>query len=553
MRVYQPERINYLLALTAFIAFFSLPAVIAQTNTQYYIPDNAHNANANAAHNAYNTYNNIYNNAYSAYNANNSYYYAKSNTYYIYNTYAPSSSGTAGNLTSAYYFPQTQSAFPANPSYYYPPARLPDVTSSSSAGLLNRMSSTSEYYYPSMSPATPLPYLSYNFTSGSYYFPNNSYASSTGYSSGYYNIPGSSYFISNTGYYIPDSRLASGGSPNFYIPSQAASFSPSSSCGYSGFYNLALFPFTPFFINSQFSPSTYLNGKPFTLPAVGRRASSVASLVMANPTRGMYCWDPLSWLNAGFQLGIWDKNLPIRAQTLDQDGFLLPVAPAFTVQTTGQTGNMVLFRSDLQLYEGLAEGAGSADYLVTAWVDAASVTTVAHRRNTSCDFCHPAPPGHIAVSDTWGRCSICHNLGNVVHIHAYRAGIAIDNCYQCHPTGCLTGVHGQVGLWCVDCHGSLLDAENHQMLIPGQLGMPHCADCHDPLHSENLPAIFMSSAGHGGIWCINCHAATHTESALPLGYNNCTLCHTTQAGLSWMGPDCQACHSSSVSPHMVTL
>jgi hypothetical protein len=194
-------------------------------------------------------------------------------------------------------------------------------------------------------------------------------------------------------------------------------------------------------------------------------------------------WDPVAWLNAGFQVGIWAKVLPVRAQSMDIQGLLLANTPAFSVRPTGQTGSMTLLRADVSLYEGLIDAsAGAGDYLTTVTVDAASATPVIYRRNFTCDACHPTPPGHIATPAIWGKCNQCHNLSSNIHIHAYNAGIAADNCYQCHPTGSLNSVHSQqIGLWCIDCHGTLLDAPNNQMNISGQLGLPHCADCHDLL------------------------------------------------------------------------
>ena len=104
---------------------------------------------------------------------------------------------------------------------------------------------------------------------------------------------------------------------------------------------------------------------------------------------------------------------------------------------------------------------------------------------------------------------------------------------------------------CFQNYNHLLFSINNQMRIPGQAGFPYCADCHDLLHAENLPAIYMDSAGHGGVWCINCHGATHTNFTPPFGLNNCQACHTIQATMPTMGPECGLCHGSSVSPHLV--
>ena len=145
-----------------------------------------------------------------------------------------------------------------------------------------------------------------------------------------------------------------------------------------------------------------------------------------------------------------------------------------------------------------------------------------------------------------------HNWCHSPNKHALQSALLpIDDCYRCHPNGCLSGVHGQLGIWCTDCHGTLLDAANDRMLITGQAGLPYCADCHGPLYAENLPRLFQDSRGHGGVWCINCHAPTHIENPIPLGYGDCGLCHTVQATDPSMGPECGICHGSSISPHLV--
>jgi len=277
-----------------------------------------------------------------------------------------------------------------------------------------------------------------------------------------------------------------------------------------------------------------------------------ATRVLANPEYGMYCWDPPSWLNAGYNVGIWCYRIPIRAQSLDKRGRLYSEAPGFTVDVTGESGIMEIFDSVISLYRAPITAAGPAEYNVTVVVDSASTVAVGKRRNASCDVCHPSPPGHISTQLSWGQCHECHNLGDKLHRHAYKAYVPIDKCYTCHPSGCLSGVHGQRNIWCTPCHGTLEDAAYGRMKISGQLGKPQCGDCHDPVHSESGTALFVDSAGHGGIWCINCHGATHVESATPVGLNNCTLCHTVQATLKWMGPNCGQCHGSSISPHFVT-
>lgn len=383
---------------------------------------------------------------------------------------------------------------------------------------------------------------------GGYYFPSSNPSS---------NPPGNTNLLNLTLASIPTRASAT----NFFYPATTGITGISPYGLGAAPLNSPLAPFaplTPFFARTLAAqPFATINGSLVNWSTPGtRRIASVASLVLANPTYGMYCWDPVGWLAGGFQVTIWGPDKPVRAQSFDDQGYLLDAIPTFSVQPTGQTGTMTLLNPDVLLYEGQIHAAGPADYLTTVTVDTASTVAVTHRRNATCDACHPTPPGHIADPSTWGKCNNCHILGDVIHVHAYNAGIAIGDCYQCHPTDCLSGYHGQIGLWCTNCHGNLADAINGQMKVTGQLGKPYCADCHDDQHSENLPSLFVDSVGHGGVWCINCHGATHVEYVKPfgykpLGYNNCDACHKVQASVSWMGPNCGICHGSSVSPHLV--
>ncbi|MBN2373443.1 hypothetical protein JXL19_06640 [bacterium] len=301
--------------------------------------------------------------------------------------------------------------------------------------------------------------------------------------------------------------------------------------------------------NSLYYP--YVTNNSFS-SGVRIAAAPAAEVVLANPDYGMYCWDPVRWLEGGYYVGIWCQNIPIRAQSLDKHGRLYNKAPSFSVEPTGEKGIMTILDSLISLYQGIISASAPADYIVTVTVDSAITVSVAKRRSATCDSCHPKPPGHIGIPCTWGNCHECHNLGDVLHRHAYKAGIEIDNCYKCHPAGCLSGAHGNLGIWCTPCHGTLEDANFGRMKISGQLGKPQCANCHDPVHSEAGSALFVDSTGHGGIWCINCHGATHVELSQPVGLNNCKFCHTVQANIPWMGPNCANCHGSSYSPHLVT-
>ena len=351
------------------------------------------------------------------------------------------------------------------------------------------------------------------------------------------------------------------------------SYPQSQNIGLSGSFNQGYFPYsnpvqgqvtlnyygnTP--LSGQVLSQNYLPNSYYSSATTGAtsadtiRVTSIleAELVLASPEYGMYCYDPPTWLNAGYQVGIWCYRIPIRAQSFDKRGRLFNDTPGFSVEPTNESGVMEVFDSSISLYRGIITAKGPADYLVTVVVDSASIVTTAKRRSATCEICHPTPPGHIAVEMTWGNCHECHNLGDKLHRHAFNAFIPKDKCYTCHPNGCLSGVHGQRNVWCTACHGTLEDASYGRMKISGQLGKPQCADCHDPMHSEPGSALFVDSSGHGGVWCINCHGATHVEVAQPVGLNNCKLCHTIQANIGWMGPNCALCHGSSFSPHFVT-
>jgi len=490
------------------------------------------------------------------YNLNQTYYYPQATS--IYQRNATSSDGISllNTLSAAYY----------NPSLAFYLSLLPSANPSSS--LLNRSSASSLSANGSFSPVNqfstnPLSanLLSVNLPSSQTNLQLLNRSRSSSLQGGYSLSPISNNpILGSNGIDFLNPALAStrASSANFFNP--AITGTPLYGLGAnvlnSPFAPLA--PFTPFFAGALAAqPYATINGRLINWATPGtRRIAAVASLVLANPTYGMYCWDPVFWSDAGFQVKIWGPNKPVRAQSFDDRGFLLDAIPTFSVEPTGQVGTMTLLRADVHLYEGLINAAGAADYLTTVTVDTASTLAVTHRRNATCDVCHPTPPGHIANPATWGNCNSCHVLADVIHVHAYNAYIDIGDCYQCHPTECLSGFHGQRGIWCTNCHGNLADAVNGQMKVTGQLGKPYCADCHDQKHSENLPLLYMDSVGHGGVWCINCHGATHVEYVRPfgyqpLGYNNCESCHMVQAAVSWMGPNCGICHGSSVSPHLV--
>jgi len=446
--------------------------------------------------------------------------------------FSPNSFYASSDLLSLYRIAQ---------SYYDPSTSSDQPITSFLNGFYNPESLSYQYNNPSVNVNSPLSLiaslsagLTNSFLSqGEYYFPS----------------------FNNTNYLTSVASRAP--AANFYYPTTMSAF-PFGNLG-NYVVNSPFSPFTPFFSGPQVQSYATVNGNLINLPGIGiRTVNTVTSLVMANAVKGMYCWDPLPWLEAGFQVGIWevDSELPVRAQFLDNRGHLIDTAATFSVQPTGQIGTMTLLRPDVHIFQGMVGARASNDYVATVTANNVSTAAIIHRRSATCDVCHPEPPGHIASSYTWGNCDECHPLDNVLHVHAYNAQIPIDDCYRCHPSGCLSGLHGQLGLWCTNCHGNLADAVNNQMKITGQRGKPYCADCHDLLHSENVPELYMNSVGHGGVSCINCHAPTHKQTIQafgynPLGANHCEACHTVQASISWMGPNCGICHGSSISPHLV--
>jgi mono/diheme cytochrome c family protein len=210
------------------------------------------------------------------------------------------------------------------------------------------------------------------------------------------------------------------------------------------------------------------------------------------------------------------------------------------------------------------------------------------------------------------RCQSCHgdglrgdagrpellNLSAAVHgFHAlYLTQRGEDACNACHPgdprgaTQMLRGIHNDLGMTCVNCHGpmedhalGLLKAEADAgkqkagrliaLIRPGQSGtsaqvparepwvnQPDCLHCHvefeAPDTDETMPQqrtasgedLFGARSGDAGILCGTCHGSPHAlypasnpydpdrdviaprqyqQSPYPLGSNrNCKACHT---------------------------
>jgi len=214
-------------------------------------------------------------------------FYASSDSLRLYNadrsaySLSTSSNQPITSFLNAFYNPGSLS------SQYYSSANailLLSLISSFSAGLTNSVFSQGEYYFPSANNTNSLTSVASRIPSANSYYPTTI----------------SAFPFGNSGNYI---------------------FSP----------------FTPFFSGSGIQSYATVNGNLINLPGVGiRRVNTVASLVLANAVKGMYCWDPISWIDAGFQVGIWNTDLPIRAQTFDDRGHLIDAIPTFSVQPTGQ-------------------------------------------------------------------------------------------------------------------------------------------------------------------------------------------------------------------------
>jgi hypothetical protein len=161
--------------------------------------------------------------------------------------------------------------------------------------------------------------------------------------------------------------------------------------------------------------------------------------------------------------------------------------------------------------------------------------------------------------------------------HGYRVPVAeqttSEGCYRCHPSPCYSGIHQNKfpndAIGCVTCHGTMIDAANGQMKVPGQLGFPTCQDCHISAQGQPVPYAtntgvqYKSSVGHGRartglpkVLCITCHNSMHMETK-PMTWgdgvnNNCQVCHKNKPTNTNMGPVCGNCHDNSFDPHWVT-
>lgn len=307
--------------------------------------------------------------------------------------------------------------------------------------------------------------------------------------------------------------------------------------------------------------------------AGGKPPASTTNMIVGRPAKGMYCADPVKWIQGGYKIYVWGDATPIKAQDYDIEGYLLAPAAGVTwkVTNTGETGAMTLSDATNKIYTATPKSAradivGDINYNVEYTADGKTFTGVIRRWNSDCDGCHATPPAHAlanAGSAGVSTCRNCHGLAEKLHTsHANRVtnNTTAAACYSCHPSPCYSGVHVNFGVDCVSCHGSLVDSLSGNMWIPGQKGLPKCDNCHVSPYVQNAGVEYKSSVGHGRTrgaknLCIVCHNSMHMEQK-PTGWgdgvnNNCEKCHVSKPTTGNMGDVCGNCHVSSLNPHIV--
>ncbi|MGA1791269.1 MAG: hypothetical protein ACMUIM_07270 [bacterium] len=307
---------------------------------------------------------------------------------------------------------------------------------------------------------------------------------------------------------------------------------------------------------------------------VGKDKSTLTPTnIYGSDDKGKYLTDPLTWVRNGFNVLIYDLNFTIRAQLFDQNGSKMNDVISYSVPELGLRGNMYIFnpihkcqKADIQRPLPFVR----SDYEVIINAGSVRQAILVHFGATGCDKpgCHPvSPPEHViekqSTDNIKSRCNNCHNLALKIHPKHYKkVPNDVKGCNICHPhSGCLIGrdfkvaymPHIMSNMTCIDCHGTLNDSIKGSFKIRSERGLPRCDDCHDDKeYSYPKGSLFKESYGHGGVACINCHAATHLASFMSIGANACArACHTTQSNDSKMGPDCGKCHNTSVAPHLV--
>jgi hypothetical protein len=287
--------------------------------------------------------------------------------------------------------------------------------------------------------------------------------------------------------------------------------------------------------------------------------------------KGKYITDPVTWIRNGYNILVYDLNFYIRAQVFDQNGNKIDYIADYALPELGLRGKMFIFNTKDKCQKAAIQRPhiiAYTDYEVIINAGKANQTILVHVFPAGCDArgCHPiVPPRHIIEKKPYdnvkSRCNNCHNHALKIHTtHYNKVANNVTGCYICHPhIGCSIGLtyettyNPHYNLTCVNCHGTLDDVMKGSFKMRAQRGLPRCDDCHeDKEYSYPKESTFKDSYGHGGVACVNCHAATHLASHTSIGYNACArACHTTQPYDSKMGPDCGKCHNSSVAPHLV--
>lgn len=315
----------------------------------------------------------------------------------------------------------------------------------------------------------------------------------------------------------------------------------------------------------------------------GKPVPPSINLIEGRPAKGMYCADPVKWIQSGYKIYVWGNATPVRAQVYDFEGYLQIPGVTFRIPSTGETGSMTVLDSTNKVYAASptsvkADGLFN-DQNTTIEYTAGGVTKtgVIRRWNSDCDGCHTAPPAHALANAGSNGTSTCRNSAchaefawkmKVSHASRVPNNTSASACYSCHPSPCYSGVHQPFGIDCVSCHGSLADAASGAgMWVPGSKGLPRCENCHvtppntTVPYAQNAGKQYKESVGHGRAnrgaknLCITCHNSMHMEQN-PIGLwgttanNNCDKCHVNKPTNNNMGPVCGNCHVSSTSPHL---
>lgn len=286
---------------------------------------------------------------------------------------------------------------------------------------------------------------------------------------------------------------------------------------------------------------------------------------------GKYISDPVTWIRNGYNILIYDLSFSVRAQVFDQNGYKMSYIASYAVPELGLKGDMFIFNTKNKCQKAYIQRPHVIthnDFRVIIKIGKTSQTILVHVYPSGCDArgCHPVtPPRHVIEKQSTdcakSRCNNCHDLALKIHTKHYKkVNDDASGCFICHPhRGCLIGLDfittykPHCNMTCIECHGTLYDSIKGSFRIRSERGLPRCDDCHeDKKYSYPQESTFKESYGHGGVACVNCHAATHLANHTSIGYNKCArACHTTQPYESKMGPDCGKCHNSSVAPHFV--